>query len=79
MYSIALTLAYSLFALSEWTLVFLEAGFDVVSIFDFGQFEFHVVEKPKIENEESGANPFPILWCSMIDLLLLENLIHFES
>jgi len=51
-----LTLAYSFFGLSEWILVFLEAGFDVVSIFDFGQFEFHVVEKPQNEDEESGAN-----------------------
>jgi len=52
--SIVLTVAYSLFALSEWTLVFLEAGFDAISVFDFGRFELQVLDKSKNDSEEIG-------------------------
>jgi hypothetical protein len=56
------TLAYSLFSLSEWTLVLLEPGFDALSIFEFGQFQIQVVKKSKIEDdeeEESGTKTPP--------------------
>lgn len=71
-----MTLAYSVFALFEWILVFLEAGFDAISIFDFGEFELQVVEKRKIQDdeelsneEESGAKPPSLLFSSVTDLV----------
>ena len=33
-------------------MVFLEAGFDAVSLFDFGEFEVQIVEKSRIQDEE---------------------------
>jgi len=51
-------IGYSLFSLSEWTLVLLEAGFDAVSILDFRRLDIQVVER--INEEEDGTgNIFP--------------------
>jgi len=67
-------LAYSFFGLSEWTLVLLAAGFDAVSIIDFGDFELQVVKQPVVGNEESG-----ILILDASADSLLENLMDFEG
>lgn len=59
---ISLTLAYSAFGLSEWIVVFLIAGFDVVSIFDFGDYELQIVKRRTVGNEESGIS----FWTAML-------------
>jgi hypothetical protein len=69
-----LILAYSFFGLSEWTLVFLAAGFDAVSILDFGEFELQVVKRRTVGNEESGI----LVLDGNVDSGL-ENLMDFES
>lgn len=58
-------LGYSVFSLSEWTLVLLEAGFDAVSILDFRRFDIQVVEKLEEDEEESGR----IFQCQSAHLL----------
>ena len=42
--------------------MFLEASFDALSIFDFGQFEVQVMKKRKVEDdeEESGTTHPPL-------------------
>jgi hypothetical protein len=54
--------------------VFLEAGFDALSIFDFGQFEVQVMKKKMVEDdeEEPGSN-------TAYMSLTLENLIHLDT
>jgi len=69
-----LILAYSFFALSEWAVVFLVAGFDVVSIFDFGDYKLQVVKQRAVEGEESGTS----LSLDNVNAAL-ENLIRFEG
>jgi len=66
--------AYSVFALSEWTLVFLAAGFDAVSIFDFGEFELQIVKRRPAGIEESGI----VILDSSVDSRS-ENLMDFEG
>ena len=40
-------------ALAEWTMVFLEIGFDGISIYEFGEFELQVVQKRGTPEEET--------------------------
>jgi len=58
----SLTLAYSAFALSEWTVVFLIAGFDAVSIFDFGDYKLQIIKRRVVGTEESGIS----CWMGML-------------
>jgi hypothetical protein len=69
-----LMVAYSVFALSEWTLVFLAAGFDAVSILDFGEFELQIVKRRPAGIEESGI----LILDSSVDSRS-ENLMDFEG
>jgi len=46
--------AYTIYAFFEWSLVFLDAGFDAVSYLDFDKFEFQVIEKGLKDDDGSG-------------------------
>jgi hypothetical protein len=72
--AMGLMVAYSVFGLSEWTLVFLAAGFDAVSIFDFGEFELKIVKRRPAGIEESGI----LILDSNVDSRS-ENLMDFEG
>jgi len=52
-------IGYSLFSLSEWALVLLEAGFDAVSILDFRRLDIQIVERIEVEAEDETGNIFP--------------------
>jgi len=66
-------IGYSLFSLSEWTLVLLEAGFDAVSILDFRRLDIQVVERNKEDDDGTGT----FFTKKMTNLS--ETLIHFED
>lgn len=51
-----LTVAYTIYAFFEWSLVLLDAGFDAVSVLDFNKFEFQVIEKGLKDNEGSASS-----------------------